>query len=150
MKKLRNKTLSSVFVLVSVISASHAQAGSASKRSDIDVFAGSIDSIERLERGGQPIAFLHDRPVISHSSIELLKADDKSLTIDFKVAKDEVKVMNSFLEKYPDKRMAFVTNGKLLFAPAIKTRLTGEAIQISFKDRSEYQEALEALAPARQ
>ena len=132
-----------MLVLVSVISTGQAQAGNKGK--DIDVFAASVSGIERLEEGGQAMSFLYDRPVISPSSIELLNADEQTLSIDFKVSKDEAKMMNSFLDKYPDKRMAFVYQGQLLFAPAIKAKLTGEAIRISFKDRAEFKHAVETL-----
>ena len=143
MKKIRSKTLSSVLVLVSVISAGQAQAGAKGK--DIDVFAASVSGIERFEDGSQPMSFLYDRPVISPSSIELLSSDEKTLSINFKVSKDEAKVMNGFLDKYPDKRMAFVYKGQLLFAPAIKAKLTGEAMRISFKDRAEFLNAVDTL-----
>jgi preprotein translocase subunit SecD len=146
MKKIRTKTLSSVLVLVSVISASQAHAGgTGAKGKDIDVFAASVSSIERFEDGGQPMSFLYDRPVISPSSIELLNADEKTLSIDFKVSKEEAKVMNGFLDKYPDKRMAFVYKGQLLFAPAIKAKLAGEGVRVSFKDRSEFKHAVDTL-----
>jgi preprotein translocase subunit SecD len=146
MKKIRTKTLSSVLVLVSVISAGRAQAGTASAQGNaIDVFAASVSGIERFEDGGQPMSFLYDRPVISPSSIELLNADEKNLSIDFKVSKEEAKVMNGFLDKYPEKRMAFVYKGQLLFAPAIKAKLTGESIRVSFKERSEFKHAVDTL-----
>jgi preprotein translocase subunit SecD len=143
MKKIRTKTLSSVLVLVSVISTGQAHAGAKGK--DIDVFAASVSSIERLEDGSQPVSFLYDRPIISPSSIELLNSDHETLSIDFKVSKEEAKVMSRFLDKYSDKRMAFVYKGQLLFAPSIKTKLTGEAMRISFKDRAEFKNALETL-----
>ena len=146
MKKIRSKTLSSVLVLVSVISAGHTHAETTgTKKNDIDVFAVSISGVERFEDGEQPMSFLYDRPVISPSSIELLDADEKTLSIDFKVSKEEAKIMNGFLDKYPDKRMAFVYKGQLLFAPAIKTKLTGEAIRVSFRDRSEFKHAVDTL-----
>lgn len=144
MKKIRTKTLSSVLVLVSVISAGRANAG-LGKGKDIDVFAASVSGIERFEDGSQPMSFLYDRPVISPSSIELLSSDEKTLSIDFKVSKSEAKVINGFLDKYPDKRMAFVYKGQLLFAPKVKAKLTGEAMRVSFKDRVEFKNAVETL-----
>ena len=145
MKKLRRPTLSSVLVLVAVISAGNAKADATKKVSAIEVFAGSVDSIERFENGGQGLSFLHDRPVISQSSIELIMTDEKSLSIDCKIAKDEIKVMNKFIEKHPNQRLAFVANGKLIFAPKIRTKLNGESVQISFNDHREYQRAVDSL-----
>ena len=143
MKKIRSKTLSSVLVLVSVISSSHAFSRDR-KSSGVDVFAASVDGTD-LDHDGS-LAFLHDRPVISPSSIELLKIDPRSLSIEFTVTKSEAKVMNGFLDKYPDKRMAFVHDGKLLFSPVIKARLTGEGMRVSFSDRASFEYAVQSLS----
>jgi preprotein translocase subunit SecD len=145
MKKSRTHSLSKVLVLVAVMANGYAFSKSNQPSKSIDVFAGSVDSIERFETGQQSLNFIHEKPVISHSSIELIKADEKSLTLDCKLEKEEVKLLNQLLEKFPEKRLAFVARGRLLFAPKIKTKITGETIQISFKDYAEYQRALEAL-----
>ena len=148
MKRIKTKTLSSVLILVSVISSAQAL-GKARENSSVDLFAASVTGPEALAAGSEPLTFLHERPVLSPSSIELLNVDQKALAIEFTVSKAEAKVINSFLDKYPDKRMAFVHEGKLLFSPVIKARLTGEGMRISFKDRSAFEYAVNLLSQSK-
>lgn len=148
MKRIKSKTLSSVLVLVSVMSSAQSF-GKTKGSAGIDLFAASVTGPEALATGSEPLTFLHDRPVLSPSSIELLNIDEKGLAIEFTVSKAEARVINRFLDKYPDKRMAFVHEGKLLFSPVIKARLTGEGMRISFNDRNAFDYAVQTLSASK-
>lgn len=147
MKRIKSKTLSSVLLLVSVISST--QASGKTKQTGVELFAASVTGPEALASGSEPLTFLHDRPVLSPSSVELQNVDEKAMAIEFTVSKAEAKVMNRFLDKYPDKRLAFVYEGKLLFSPVIKTRLIAEGMRISFVDRAAFEHAVQMLSQSK-
>lgn len=148
MKKLRKQKLKSVLLLVTVLAGTGSAHASSGKSSGIDVFAASIPDTPATESSG--LSFLHDRPVLSSAGLKLDHVDHKNLAIEFQITQDEVKLINSFLDQYPDKRLAFVHEGRVLFSPMIKARLTGEGMRVSFNDRSAFEHAVQVLTQSRE